>query len=143
MTVKEAASTFEDQRKRCRSMRLTFSFLMVAGIILSFAETKVNGFLILLLLAALYFGLVRTATMQYAGKWREFCVRLFTEKHFKSVNYSYKAEAVEIPAICEHILLPKYSKGEVLARNLATAHTGSFDATFADVTFPVGESRKP
>ncbi len=143
MTPKEAASTFEDQRKRCRSMRLTFSFLMVAGIILSFAETKINGFLILILLAALYFGLVRTATAQYSAKWREFCVRLFTEKHFKTVHYSYKAVASEIPVISNHILLPKSSRGTVLARNLATAHTGSFDATFADVTFPVGESRKP
>lgn len=143
MTIKEAAATFEEQRKRCRSMRLTFAFLMVAGITLSFAESKVNGILIIILLAALYFGLVRTASSQYASKWREFCICLFTEKHFKSVNYSYKAEADEIPAISNHILLPKYSKGEVLARNLTTAHTGSYDVTFADVTYPVGESRKP
>ena len=141
MTAKEAAKRFEDKRKNCRTLHLLYLLgLMVVVIILLVWGTKPAIFACAPLLVW-YFTVVRASVKKYAADWREFCVRLFCEKHFGKVEYSYKADAASLPLYVQHPLAVKSSKGSLLARNLATGSHAGIDATFLDSTLPIGEGR--
>lgn len=141
MTAKEAAKLFEDKRKRCRTLHLFYLLgLMVVLIVLFVWGTKASA-IVLLPLLVWYFAVVRVSVKKYAADWREFCVRLFTEKHFGKVEYSYKADAEKLPLYVSHPLAEKSAKGKLLARNLATGSHAGIDAMFLDSTLPIGEGR--
>jgi len=141
MTAKEAAKRFEDQRKNCRTLHLFYLLgLMVTIIILLVWGTKASVLFFIPVLV-FYFAVVRRSVKTFAADWREFCVRLFTEKHFGKVAYSYKADAESLPLYVNHPLAEKSAKGKLLARNLATGSHAGIDATFLDSTLPTGEGK--
>ena len=141
MTAKEAAKRFEDQRRHCRTLHLFYILgLMVTIILLLTLGTKAAMIFFIPLLVA-YFAVVRRSVKKYAADWCEFCVRRFTEKHFGTVSYSYKADAEQLPLYVQHPLAKKSAKGKLLARNLATGSHAGINATFIDSTVPVGEGR--
>jgi len=141
MTAKEAAAQFENQRKHCRTLHLFYVLgLMIAIIILVLWGTQ-PAFIFFAALLVVYYTVVRGSIRKFTADWREFCVRLFTEKHFGKVNYSYKADAESLPLYVNHVLVPMSSKGKLLARNLAIGSNAGIDATFLDSTVPVGEGR--
>ena len=141
MNAKEAAKRFEDQRKRCRTLHLLYLLGLVITLGAMFLWGTKVSFIIFIPVLVFYFAVVRGSMKKYASDWREFCVRLFTEKHFGHVEYTYKADAEALPLYKSHPLAVKSSKGTLLARNLATGSNAGIDATFLDSTLPIGEGK--
>ncbi len=57
------------------------------------------------------------------------------------MTYSYRANAVDLPYLCAHTMMPKSEKGKLLARNLAQGNHVGIDAAFLDLTVPTGDGR--
>lgn len=141
MTVKEAAKTFDDQRKRCRTLYLIYGIGMLAALAMMFLKEMKSALLIFALLLLIYFIIVRSSITQYTARWREYCVRKFTESHFAPVTYSYRARVDQAPGFARHSMMPMSPKGKLLARNLATGSHAGIDAVFLDATTSTGEGR--
>ena len=141
MTAKEAAKRFEDQRKNCRTLHLFYLLGLMVTVIILLVWGTTPSLIFFVPLLIWYFAVVRGSVKKYVADWREFCVRLFTEKHFGKVEYSYKADAEALPLYANHPLVPMSAKGKLLARNLATGSHAGINAMFMDSTAPVGEGK--
>ena len=139
MTVKEAAKSFDDQRKRCRTLYLIYGIGMLAALAMMFLQEMKSALLIFALLLLIYFVIVRSSITQYTARWREYCARKFAESHFESVTYRYRAKADDVPAFTRHVLMPRSAKGRLLARSLVTGSRAGMDAVLMDATIPTGE----
>lgn len=141
MNAKEAAKRFEDQRKHCRTLHLLYLLGLMVTVIVLLVWGTTPSFIVFIPVLVFYFAVVRGSVKKYASDWREFCVRLFTEKHFGHVEYCYKADAEALPLYKSHPLVAMSSKGKLLARNMATGSNAGIDATFLDSTLPIGEGK--
>ena len=141
MNAQEAAAHFENLRKHCRTLHLFYILGLMVAIILLFTLGTQAAIIFFAALLVVYYIVVRGSIRKFTADWREFCVRLFTEKHFGHVEYTYKADAEALPLYKSHPLAVKSSKGTLLARNLATGNNAGIDATFLDSTLPIGEGK--
>ena len=139
MNIKEAAKQFDAQRRRCRAFYFIYGLGMIAGLAMMFLQQMKAALLFFSLLLIVYFVVVRSNLKQYTADWREFCVRLFTEKYFAPVSYTYAAKADRLPLYTKHTLMPKSEKGKLLARNLASGSREGIEAMFLDSTVPTGD----
>lgn len=141
MTAKEAATHFENQRKHCRTLHLVYILLLLITMAVLIIWGTQAAFIVLIPVLVVYFAVVRRSTKKLATDWREFCVRLFTEKNFGKVEYTYKADLEKLSLYTQHPLAPISSKGKLFARNVATGSHAGIDAMFLDSTIPVGEGK--
>ena len=138
MSVQEAAKNFEEQRRRCRMLYLVYGIGMLAALAMMFLGELKSALLIFIVLMIIYFVIVRSAVRQYTASWREYCVRLFTEKHFAPVSYAYRVKAGEIPLLQKYIMMPLSERGKLTARCLARGSRAGIDAEFLDATVTMG-----
>jgi len=138
MTNKEAAKRFDDERRRCRILYFVYGLGMLAALALMIMQETRSALLIFVLLMIVYFAVVRSAIKQYTAGWREFCVRLFMEKHFESVTYKYRVVAEKLPLLTSHLMMPAGEKGKVVAHNVSTGNKAGIDALVMDATIPSG-----
>ena len=136
--VQEAAKNFEDMRKRCRMLYIIYGIGMLAALAMMFLQEMKSALLIFVLLLIIYFVIVRSAIRQYTAAWREYCARLFTEKHVAPAQYSYRVRIADIPEMQKHIMMPLSEKGKLTARCLIRGSNAGIHADFADATVTVG-----
>ena len=138
MTVKEAAKTFDEQRKRCKMMYIFYGIGMIVALAFMFLQEMKSALLIFVIMLLIYFLLVRSGIKQYTARWREYCVRKFTEPHFEPVTYSYRVKAAEEELFLRHVMMPQAEKGKLIAHNKATGSNAGIDAVFMDATVTTG-----
>ncbi len=138
MSTKEAAKKFDSQRRRCRTYYLLYGIGMLGALAMMIIRQNEVALIVFCLLLAMYLLIVRTSVRQYTSEWREYCVRLFTEKYFSPITYSYGGKNFNRDLLRRHIMMPLSKNGSIMARNIAAGSGDGADALFLDATVPIG-----
>lgn len=137
----DQVKAFNDLQKRSRLLYILYGVGLVGALVLLITQNLPWALAVFGAVLLFYFLAVRPQMQQYAGQWREYCIRRQAEKLFSAVEYAYKKDADSIPLLKAHLMLPLSSKGKLMIRNAVKGEKAGIRAELMDVTVPHGEGR--
>lgn len=138
----DQVKAFNDLQKRSRLLYILYGVGLVGALVLLITQNLPWALVMFGAVLLFYFLMVRPQMQQYAGKWREYCIRRQAEKVFSSVEYANKTDAESIPLLKQHLMLPISQKGRLMIRNYIKGNKAGICAELMDVTVPYGEGRR-